>query len=49
LDISANVSAGKLFSETGASSIRKFAEGFSLTNFSRSDESANKKIALIKK
>jgi hypothetical protein len=41
-DISASAFVGKLSSETGASSIKKFDEGFSFTSFSSSDDSANK-------
>jgi hypothetical protein len=41
-EILASVFVGKLSSETGASSIKKFDEGFSLISFSRSDDSENK-------
>jgi hypothetical protein len=41
-DISASAFVGKPLSETGASSIKKFDEGFSFISFSRSDDSANK-------
>jgi hypothetical protein len=41
-DILAKVSAGKLFSGTGASSIKKFDEGFSKTSFSTTVDSENK-------
>jgi hypothetical protein len=41
-EIFASAFVGKLSSETGASSIKKFDEGFSFISFSRSDDYENK-------
>jgi hypothetical protein len=44
LDISDNVFAWKLSSETGASSMKKFDEGFCPISSLRSDDSAKQKL-----